>query len=196
MGQINKNVKNEFFKVAIDYIYKEHLVSSQGELAEKIGISTSALSRIMNNKKCVGDDTLRKMNEAFGGIFNMAYFRGESVVLLVEDVAYYKSHPGELNKIFNGNDNTNIDQSSLVNATLAAKDETIASLKKQISDKDKQLTRYENDLDTKDETIKMLQARVRELEAEISIIRNGDPLKGYPFVIGAAEGIDRPKPEL
>jgi transcriptional regulator with XRE-family HTH domain len=86
MGQIDKNLKNELFKVAIDYIYKEHLVGSQGELADKIGISASALSRIMNDKKFVGDDTLRKMNEAFGGIFNMAYFRGESTILLVKDI--------------------------------------------------------------------------------------------------------------
>lgn len=96
MGQIDKNLKNELFKVAIDYIYKEHLVSSQGELAEKIGISASALSRIMNDKKFVGDDTLRKMNEAFGGIFNMAYFRGEDPhCMLMEDLAYYKQHPEE-----------------------------------------------------------------------------------------------------
>ena len=96
MGQIDKNLKNELFKVAIDYIYKEHLVGSQGELADKIGISASALSRIMNDKKFVGDDTLRKMNEAFGGIFNMAYFRGEEPhCMLMEDLAYYKQHPEE-----------------------------------------------------------------------------------------------------
>ena len=96
MGQIDKNLKNELFKVAIDYIYREHLVGSQGELAEKIGISASALSHIMNDKKFVGDDTLRKMNEAFGGIFNMAYFRGEDThCMLMEDLAYYKQHPEE-----------------------------------------------------------------------------------------------------
>ena len=96
MGQIDKNLKNELFKVAVDYIYKEHLVGSQGELAEKIGISASALSRIMSNKKFVGDDTLRKMNEAFGHIFNMAYFRGEEPhCLLMEDLRYYKQHPEE-----------------------------------------------------------------------------------------------------
>ena len=96
MGQKDKNLKNELFKVAIDYIYREHLVGSQGELAEKIGISASSLSRIMNDKKFVGDDTLRKMNEAFGGIFNMAYFRGEDPhCMLMEDLAYYKQHPEE-----------------------------------------------------------------------------------------------------
>lgn len=94
MGQIDKKLKNQLFKVAVDYIYKEHLVYSQGELAKKIGISDSALSRIMNDKKFVGDDTLRKMNEAFGGIFNMAYFRGEDPhCMLIEDLAYFKQHP-------------------------------------------------------------------------------------------------------
>lgn len=35
MGQIDKKLKNQLFKVAVDYIYKEHLVNSQGELAKK-----------------------------------------------------------------------------------------------------------------------------------------------------------------
>ena len=29
MGQIDKKPKNQLFKVAVDYIYKEHLVNSQ-----------------------------------------------------------------------------------------------------------------------------------------------------------------------
>ena len=34
------------------------------------------------------------MNEAFGGIFNMAYFRGEDPhCMLIEDLAYFKQHP-------------------------------------------------------------------------------------------------------
>jgi transcriptional regulator with XRE-family HTH domain len=96
MGQIDKKLRNQLFKVAVDYIYQEHLVNSQGELAKKIGISESALSRIMNDKKFVGDDTLRKMNEAFGGIFNMAYFRGDDPhCMLMEDLLYYQQHPEE-----------------------------------------------------------------------------------------------------
>ena len=35
------------------------------------------------------------MNEAFGHIFNMAYFRGRSTKLLIEDVNYYEQHPHE-----------------------------------------------------------------------------------------------------
>jgi hypothetical protein len=66
----------------------------------------------------------------------MQYLRGESIVMLIEDVAYYKSHPGELNKLINGEGDNKIDQSSLVNAALAAKDETIAALRDQITAKD------------------------------------------------------------
>lgn len=76
---MDKKMKNELFRAAIDYLYKERLVSSQKELAERIGISEPSLSRIKNNRKFVGDETLRKMNDAFGGVFNMAYFRGEDV---------------------------------------------------------------------------------------------------------------------
>ena len=143
MGQIDKKLKNELFKVAVDYIYKEHLVGSQGELAEKIGISASALSRIMSNKKFVGDDTLRKMNEAFGNRFNMAYFRGEDPhCMLMEDLIYYKQHPEE-RLVFEKSpappspapqaiDYTFLIEKAVEKATAYA-DKTISMLEKQVS---------------------------------------------------------------
>jgi transcriptional regulator with XRE-family HTH domain len=143
MGQIDKNLKNGLFKVAIDYIYKNHLVNSQGEIAEKIGISTSALSRIMNDKKFVGDDTLRKMNEAFGDIFNMAYFRGESPIMLVADIM--PEQKTQQNPISN-------DHFDLVKAALEAKDETIAALREQI--------------ETKDELIAALRQQIQTLQQQ------------------------------
>lgn len=79
---MDKKMKNNLFMVAVDHLFKEGLVDSQKSLAEKIGISEAALSRIKNGTKTVSDDTLRKMNAAFGGIFNMAYFRaGEGCLL-------------------------------------------------------------------------------------------------------------------
>lgn len=86
VGTIQSNkTKNELFFDAVDYLYREKLVTSQQELAEKIGISPSALSRIKSGQNNVSDDTLRKMNEAFDGIFNMAYFREKSGFLLAKD---------------------------------------------------------------------------------------------------------------
>ncbi len=181
MGQIDKNLKNELFKVAIDYIYKEHLVGSQGELAEKIGISASALSRIMNDKKFVGDDTLRKMNEAFGGIFNMAYFRGEDPhCMLMEDLIYYKQHPEERlvfektqansTQIPTTSDLSILIEKAVEKATAYA-DKTIATLEKQIADKDQQIA--------------SLRSRVRELEMFINSQSFSNAKS--PFPVGVAD---------
>lgn len=190
MGQIDKKLKNELFKVAVDYIYKEHLVGSQGELADKIGISASALSRIMSNKKFVGDDTLRKMNEAFGNRFNMAYFRGEDPqCMLMEDLMYYKQHPEE-RMVFEkpqafpttapqAIDYTFLIEKAVEKATAYA-DKTIAMMEKQIN-------RLENDLDAKEQEMKRLQARIQELEAENNIIKNGDDFRNYPFEMGVSD---------
>ena len=190
MGQIDKKLKNELFKVAVDYIYKEHLVGSQGELAEKIGISASALSRIMGDKKFVGDDTLRKMNEAFGNRFNMAYFRGEDHhCMLVEDLNYYKQHPEERLVFEKSQESPNpepqaIDYTFLIEKAVekatAYADKTIAMMEKQIN-------RLENDLDAKEQEIKRLQARVQELETESIIFRNGESIERYPFEMGVSD---------
>lgn len=215
MGQIDKKLKNQLFKVAVDYIYKEHLASGQGELAKKIGISESALSRIMHDKKIVGDDTLRKMNEAFGGIFNMAYFRGEDPhCMLMEDLFYYKQHHEE-RLVFekpNGDNpaepesanavpaSSPIDPSSAINAALAAYVELTNRLKQEMSDrladkdtiiaeKQSRIADLERTVAAKEEIIKSREARIAELERQLAADATSD-LSRYPFTMGAA---DEPK---
>jgi transcriptional regulator with XRE-family HTH domain len=212
MGQIDKKLKNQLFKVAVDYIYKEHLASGQGELAKKIGISDSALSRIMNDKKFVGDDTLRKMNEAFGGIFNMAYFRGEDPhCMLMEDLLYYKQHPEE-RLVFekpNGDNpallgsasafpaSLSVDSSSAINAAIAAYAELTNRLKKEMSDrladkdaiiaeKQARIADLQQTVADKEEIIKARESRIAELERQLATVATSD-LSRYPFTIGAAE---------
>ena len=196
MGQIDKKLKNELFKVAVDYIYKEHLVGSQGELAEKIGISASALSRIMGNKKFVGDDTLRKMNEAFGNRFNMAYFRGEDPhCMLMEDLIYYKQHPEE-RLVFEKSqanptpapqaiDYTFLIEKAVEKATAYA-DKTISMLEKQVS-------MLEKDVETKDAEIKRLKTMLNEYEIATTVITPGQT---YPFEVGVSETKDQPSAKI
>jgi len=211
MGQIDKKLKNQLFKVAVDYIYKEHLASGQGELAKKIGISDSALSRIMNDKKFVGDDTLRKMNEAFGGIFNMAYFRGEDPqCMLMEDLFYYKQHPEErlVFKKPNGDNpaglepanavpaSSHIDPSSIMNAALAAQMQTIESLK---SEKTTLLEVHARELKAKDDIIQSLHEQLAAKDQLIAeqkarlidyrrLIDSREIENSYPFPVGVADG--------
>lgn len=87
-------VRNESFRVALDYLYKNGLVVDQKELSEKTKLSQTAISRILNNRvKEPSEASIRKLNEAFGNIFNPEYFRGHSIHLLMEDAAYYAKHP-------------------------------------------------------------------------------------------------------
>jgi transcriptional regulator with XRE-family HTH domain len=82
---MDNKIKNELFFVACDYLYKEKLVTSQKDLAQKIGISEASFSRIKKGR-VVSDETLRKLNESFGSIFNMQYFRGLSTTMLVAEL--------------------------------------------------------------------------------------------------------------
>jgi transcriptional regulator with XRE-family HTH domain len=192
---MDKKLKNELFRVAVDYLFREKKVGSQKELAEKIGITEPSLSRVMNGGRTVSDKTIHKMNEAFGGIFNMAYFRGEDPhCMLLEDLIYYKQHPEERlvfekPKVISTQIPTTSDLSILIEKAVekatAYADKTIATLENQVE-------RYEKELDAKSEEIKRLQARIQELEAVTTIIRYDDPEKEYPFPIGTAEpGIEK-----
>ena len=196
MGQIDKNQKNELFKVAVDYIYKEHLVGSQGELAEKIGISASALSRIMSNKKFVGDDTLRKMNEAFGNRFNMAYFRGEDPqCMLMEDLIYYKQHPEE-RLVFEKSQATPTPAPQAIDYTFLiekAVEKATAYADKTISMLEKQVSMLEKDVETKDAEIKRLKTMLNEYEIATTVITPGQT---YPFEVGVSETKDQPSAKI
>jgi hypothetical protein len=72
-----------------------------------------------------------------------------------------------------------IDTSSLVNAIIAAKDETIATLQARIVD-------LERTISDKDTIIKAREARIVALERQLAAANKSD-IEHYPFAIGAAE---------
>ena len=180
---MDKKLKNELFRVAVDYLFREKKVGSQKELAEKIGITEPSLSRVMNGGRTVSDNTIHKMNEAFGGIFNMAYFRGEDPhCMLMEDLQYYKQHPEE-RLVFDKKQETTSPAPSAIDYTFliekavekatAYADKTIAVLEKQVTDKDREIA--------------TLHARIHELESIIKMQTTGNPLGKYPFPVGVAD---------
>jgi len=163
--------KNERFFVAVDYLYREKLVKNQKDLSQKLDITETSLSRIKKGKSNVSDETLRRMNEAFGNIFDMRYFRGQSDHFLLEPAEKPAEPPQERVK----NDPQPIDHSSLINAMLAAKDETIAELRARIADKDSQLADKEaiiiaqqSHLADKEALILSQQSLIAELRAKLS----------------------------
>jgi len=69
-------LRNEIFSHVLDWLHFNKNVRDQAHLAQIIGIDAASMSRIMNGKNEPSEKTLRKLNEAFGNIFNMDYLRG------------------------------------------------------------------------------------------------------------------------
>ena len=78
-------LKNEIFATLLDWLIREHYVIDQRDLSHKTGITATTISRIMTGKVEPKDETLRKLNAAFGNMFNMQYLRGQSPTMLVAD---------------------------------------------------------------------------------------------------------------
>ena len=78
-------LKNEIFSTVLDWLIREHYVIDQRDLSHKTGITATTISRIMTGKVEPKDETLRKLNAAFGNMFNMQYLRGQSKTMLVAD---------------------------------------------------------------------------------------------------------------
>jgi transcriptional regulator with XRE-family HTH domain len=78
-------LRNEIFAHVLDWLVREKMVKDQQDLSMKTGISKNTISRIMTGKVEPKDNTLRKLNESFGNIFNMQYLRGQSTTMLVAD---------------------------------------------------------------------------------------------------------------
>ena len=70
-------LSNEIFLKVLDWLHFNKNVRDQAHLAQIIGIDAASMSRIMNGRNEPSEKTLRKLNEAFGNIFNMDYLRGK-----------------------------------------------------------------------------------------------------------------------
>jgi hypothetical protein len=119
--------------------------------------------------------------------------------MLMEDLLYYKQHPEE-RIVFekpNGDNPTmqepanavpassTIDPSSAINAAIAAKDETIASLKRELRTKDDIIQALREQLATKDQLI--AEQKTRLIEYRRIIDSRDSTLTNYPFPFGVAE---------
>lgn len=173
-----KVLKNQLFVRATDWLIDNKKVGSQKELALITGINEPTLSNIRNDKKIVSDKTIRKLLDAFPGIFNPDYFRGQNVNMTMAELIEARMN--------NTNHTSEVDTSSLINAALASKDETIEDLKARI-------TELRNTIADKIEIIKAREARITELERQLAAASTSD-LSRYPFVIGTAEDNKQTKP--
>ena len=127
---MEKKELSRLFKKAVDYILDCHLVETQQDLAKLIGVTPASLSKTKNGRYSPDQSAVRKMNEAFGGIFNMDFFRGESDVMLVADLREKPRADFQIEKAFLE------ERISMLREKVSDKEETIASLKRELATAD------------------------------------------------------------
>lgn len=175
-------LRNNIFAAAFDYLKREKGIKTQKRLAELMGVSEDTITRILKDRCEVTEDIITKLQTASGCIFNLQWLRGEDPIhMLIEDlndgmVARFLPPEGEER-------NAPIDHSSLVNAALAAKDETINVLKSQVTD-------LRKTIEDKNNIIAMLKQRLAEMESV------NDNFAKYPFPLGSAEPESKEHPLL
>ena len=190
MGRIEddaqRKVKNDHFIKAFEYVAKMKELN-QTQLAEAIESKAAYISKFRNYIRPVPEETIDALIKISGtiedGTIYKPYLLGLSDYMLVRNVP-----DEEIIEVSRRNNNPDydimqreketpqpIDHSSLVNAALAAKDETIASLRDQIQ--------------TKDELI-------ASLRQQIAILQQQRGLENYPFKMGTAEPANPPQKDI
>ena len=176
-------LRNNIFAEAFRWLKKNWSgIKYQKDLASKIGVSEDTITRIMRDQTEVTDDFLCKFNEAFDNVFNYQWLRGEDPYhMLTADVIEERIDQKEKGS-------QQVDQSSLINAALAAKDDAIESLKRELRTKDEIIQALRDQLSDKDQIIAEQNARLIDYRR---IIDSRASLSDYPFPVGAADGDKR-----
>jgi transcriptional regulator with XRE-family HTH domain len=154
---------NEIFAKMLDWIFANTEAKHNADVAKKAKINATSVSRILNGQvKNASQDTLRAVNAAYGNVFNPEWIRGKSDIMLVADLhrqAAETNMPAQQSVP---------DMSSLINATIAAKDETIMSLKRELSAKEQVIAELRARLADKADIIAGMQQQIDGLNRQIA----------------------------
>lgn len=128
-------------KEVYDYVRSHFPVHTQTDFADALKYNRTYISAAMNgNEKNLTDKLFTNICEAYPGVFNLDYLLTGKGSLLSTDE---EMHNEDIEKM---SGQQSIDHSSLVNAALAAKDETIKTLEGRLRDKDRIIQLLENEV--------------------------------------------------
>ena len=161
-----------------EYLRKSYGIHTQTDFAIALKYSRVYISSALNgNEKNLTDKLFETICEAYPGVFDMNYLlTGEGSLLAFEEKVQTTNHERFFNQA--------IDQSSLINAALAAKDDAIESLKRELHTKDDLIHSLRDQLATKDQLIAEQKARLVDYRRIID--SRESPLADYPFPVGVA----------
>ena len=157
---VNDKARNNIFAAAFDELKRNHGIKTQLELARRMGVNKDTITNILHYRTVVTEDIITRLQTASGCIFNLQWLRGESDIMFADDVPAASPDNNGPAVLPSGGEGHSIDLSSMVNAMIAAKDETIASLnhqlvlfRNQLTDKDKWIAKQDALLAEKNEWI-------------------------------------------
>jgi len=169
---MSQEKKKERLQKAYEFLYNKGIVHSVTELALKMDRSRGSVSKALNGSPdYLNDKFLQAIGKSFPGVFSLDWLiNGTGAMLQQGQEPEPTREPSQ----------PVIDHSSLVNATIAAKDGEIAALKACIRNKDEIIQ-------MKDETIALLEKQIRLLERDRMI----DTFP--PIPMGVSEPITKQK---
>ena len=185
---VNQDEINAHFIEIIQFLKSEYGYT-QEFIVEKAKLGKSAISKIKNGENNVGDKTINKICDAFKEL-NPDFFYGRSPYKTIREkkeaemdeelkkTQDYITHMDAKPSLPPAFDFSLMIEHAVKAATAYA-DQTIATLKSQLADKEKMLA-------DKDDIIATLKARISDLERTIANDRLAD-IDRYPFIVGAAE---------
>ena len=148
----------------------------QKDIADRMGMAEASFTRgLARIKERNDEDFVISFHSAVSDFISLDYLLHGVGSLVTEDEKVSSRSMAVANQQLP-------DMSSVINAALAAKDETIATLNDRIAD-------LQRTIADKEEIIKARDARIKELERQLAAIATSD-ITRYPFTIGAA---DEPK---
>lgn len=166
-----------------EHVHRYFNIHTKGEFADYIKYARAYISSAMNgNEKYLTDKLFDSICKAFPGVFDLDYLlTGKGSLLTIGEEVKNE----DIEKMANPQP---IDQSSLVNAALAAKDETIAALRSQLADLRMQLVDKQNVIEAKDQLIDSLKMQINNMMSEMQL----RGISTYPFEMGVAEKLSAP----
>ena len=79
-------LKNNIFAAAVDEMKRRGIIKYQKDLAQKMEVSEDTITRILKDRTEVTEDVITKLQTASGCLFNLQWLRGESNIMLAENV--------------------------------------------------------------------------------------------------------------
>lgn len=137
------NTRKDRLQEVFDYLRNRAFVHTKKDFALKVGQTLPAMySAFGGNADYLTDSLMRRICQSFPNIFNLDWLLKGEGEMLQDSKNELEPQP--------------IDHSSLVNALIAAKDETIATLRQQ-------LTILQQQLEDKDTIIRLLRSNYNSI---------------------------------